>query len=332
MNSTKISGLAVDTEYSFNLVLRTSAGMYTSSVLTVRTHKMTDLSGITVTPGIMAAQLRESLAATIEKMGAKLNEQMRIDTTHFVCTEEKGAAWEKAKEMNVPVVLPDWVKGCEREGRIVGVRGYYLNADPKLRNVGPGVGMQRGDSQQSIPQQRRGDSQQSLPLREKMQRQESQSNVARPLQTPTTQVTPPTPEKVMKSSGAEKEEMAMEEPPTPPAKYGLRQSANPSDLDDKKEVSKDVEDEKHASEDVEDSKQWAKDRGYETQGGANSAEVSGTASRDEESPGPPGNETKSSLEIVAPNPVEEALAAEQTWKDKTESQERSEGGFDEVTL
>ncbi|KAJ9623560.1 hypothetical protein H2203_005822 [Taxawa tesnikishii (nom. ined.)] len=129
--STKISGLAIDTEYTFHLVLRTSAGTYSSEKLTVRTQKMTDLTGITITPGIMPAQLKDSLAETVERIGAKMIDTMRIDTTHFVCTEGRGQAWEKAMEMNVPVVVPDWVHGCEREGRIVGVRAYYLDADPK---------------------------------------------------------------------------------------------------------------------------------------------------------------------------------------------------------
>lgn len=130
--------------------MRTSGGTYSSERLVVRTHKMTDLSGITVTPGIMPAQLRESLEATIESMGAKLADSVRIDTTHFVCTEGRGAAWDKAVEMNVPVVVPDWVKGCEREGRIVGVRGYYLNADPRLRQIGPGAALSREESQASV--------------------------------------------------------------------------------------------------------------------------------------------------------------------------------------
>ena len=56
--------------------------------------------------------------------------------------------------MNIPVVRPEWVEGCEREGRIVGVRGYYLNADPRLRQVGQGVNVQqqsrRTDSTSSI--------------------------------------------------------------------------------------------------------------------------------------------------------------------------------------
>ncbi|KAF2422096.1 BRCT domain-containing protein, partial [Tothia fuscella] len=138
-SSTKISGLAVDTEYTFHLVLRTSAGTYSSEKLTVRTHKMTELSGITVTPGIMPSALKESLASTLDRIGGKMIDTVRIDTTHFICTEGRGTGWEKAMEMNIPVVVPDWIKGCEREGRIVGVRGYYLNADPRLRNVGPGV-------------------------------------------------------------------------------------------------------------------------------------------------------------------------------------------------
>jgi hypothetical protein len=142
--STKISGLALDTEYTFHLVLRTSAGQYTSEKLTVKTHKMTDLSGITITPGVMPGQLRDSLAETVNRMGAKMIDTVRIDTTHFVCTEPRGQAWEKAVEMNVPVVVPDWVKGCEREGKIVGVRGYYLDADPKHRQMGPSSQEHRG--------------------------------------------------------------------------------------------------------------------------------------------------------------------------------------------
>jgi hypothetical protein len=165
LTSTKISGLAVETEYTFQLVLRTSAGIYNSEKLVVKTHNMTDLTGITVTPGIMPAALRESLAGTLERIGAKLSDTVRIDTTHFVCTEPRGQAWERALEMNIPVVVPDWVKGCENEGRIVGVRGYYLDADPRLRQMGPSV---------------------------------VQTNMAErprtPPGTPSTKVTPPTPE------------------------------------------------------------------------------------------------------------------------------------------
>ncbi|KAK3991135.1 putative chitin biosynthesis protein CHS5 [Cladorrhinum sp. PSN332] len=134
MHTTKISGLAVDTEYSFHLVLRTTAGTFASQRVTVRTHKMTDLSGITITTGIMPAAVREGLVAAVDRIGAKIVDGVRIDTTHFVTTEGRGILWEKAKELNIPVVRPEWVDACERGGRILGVTKFYLDA----ARIGPG--------------------------------------------------------------------------------------------------------------------------------------------------------------------------------------------------
>ncbi|KAL6871414.1 chitin biosynthesis protein [Trichoderma novae-zelandiae] len=127
MHSTKISGLAVDTEYSFHLVLRTSAGTRASEKVVVRTHKMTDLSGITITTGILPAATRENLTRAVERIGAKIVDGVRIDTTHFVTTEGRGTAWEKAVENNIPVVRPEWVTACEQNGRILGVTKFYLD-------------------------------------------------------------------------------------------------------------------------------------------------------------------------------------------------------------
>lgn len=97
---------------------------------------MTDLSGITVTTGVLDPQQKEALGAALDRIGGKMIDSVRIDTTHFVCTEGRGAQWEKAVEMNIPVVVPEWVNACETEGTIAGVRGYYLNADPKARQLG----------------------------------------------------------------------------------------------------------------------------------------------------------------------------------------------------
>ena len=47
--STKVSGLQLDTEYTFQLVLRTTAGVYPSNLLRVRTHTMTDTMTVTKT-------------------------------------------------------------------------------------------------------------------------------------------------------------------------------------------------------------------------------------------------------------------------------------------
>ncbi|KAJ6786978.1 hypothetical protein PWT90_04111 [Aphanocladium album] len=128
MHSTKISGLAVDTEYTFHLVLRTSAGTRQSEKLAVRTHKMTDLSGITITTGFLPGPTKEALAQAVERIGAKIADSVRIDTTHFVTTEGRGTAWEKAVENNIPVVRPEWVEACEKNGRILGVTKFYLDA------------------------------------------------------------------------------------------------------------------------------------------------------------------------------------------------------------
>lgn len=182
ITATKISGLAVDTEYVFYLILRTSAGQYSSEKLTVRTHKMTDLSGITVTPGVLPAPLRESLSGAVERIGAKLADSVRIDTTHFVCVDGRGREWERAVDMNIPVVRPEWIEGCEREGRIVSVRGYYLNADPRLRQVGSGV------LQQSSPHQ-------TTARATQPERNESQSSLhqqqSRTIPVPQNQASPP---------------------------------------------------------------------------------------------------------------------------------------------
>ena len=101
---------------------------------------MTDLTGIVVTPGIMPAPLRDALETAVERIGGRMVDSVRIDTTHFVCTEGRGKDWERAREMNIPVVRPEFIEGCEREGRIVPVRGYYLDANPKDRQVGSSMG------------------------------------------------------------------------------------------------------------------------------------------------------------------------------------------------
>ena len=128
MHSTKISGLAVDTEYTFHLVLRTSAGTRHSDRVTVRTHKMTDLSGVTITTGILPTSVKEHLTQAVERIGAKIVDGVSLDTTHFVTTEGRGQAWEKAVEQNIPVVRPEWVDACEKSGRILGVAKFYLDA------------------------------------------------------------------------------------------------------------------------------------------------------------------------------------------------------------
>ncbi|ODV88689.1 hypothetical protein CANCADRAFT_32211 [Tortispora caseinolytica NRRL Y-17796] len=129
-HSTKLSGLSLDTPYTFSLELTTSAGVFTSDPVTVRTHKMTDLSGITICVGNIPDSQRDALEDAVKRMGARLplQETIQLDTTHFVCTVGAGPQWEKAVDANIPVVTPAWAIACANEHRIVGVRKFYLNA------------------------------------------------------------------------------------------------------------------------------------------------------------------------------------------------------------
>jgi hypothetical protein len=144
--------------------------------------------------------------------------------------------------MNVPVVVPDWLKGCEREGRIVGVRAYYLDADPKLRNIGP--------TSQSLPSpqvnsdSRRPSTQsqapnQSQPPQQHLQIQPQQLRVHPPLASPRIEHTPPTPEQAQHPeiptpqytpvpAPLPKDDEVDTAPPTPPKEDPVPEAQQPS--------------------------------------------------------------------------------------------------------
>jgi hypothetical protein len=134
--TTKLSGLQIDSKYVFHLRLDTTAGVYESEHITVHTHKMTDLSGITVCLGNIDAKegfTREDIEESLKNIGGKaLQDEVKVDTTHFIATIGLGTQWKKAADCNIPVVRPEWLKACETERRIVGVRNFYLDADPKF--------------------------------------------------------------------------------------------------------------------------------------------------------------------------------------------------------
>ena len=130
--STKVSGLQLDTEYSFQLVLRTTAGVYPSNLLRVRTHTMTDTSGISVCFGTVEDEVfLENAKAALGEMGAKWSDKIQIDTTHLVCTTPAatpsavsatggtvtgpGVEYQKALQLSIPVVQPQWILACHAE-------------------------------------------------------------------------------------------------------------------------------------------------------------------------------------------------------------------------
>mmetsp|Transcript_4249 Transcript_4249/g.4211 ORF Transcript_4249/g.4211 Transcript_4249/m.4211 type:complete len:534 (+) Transcript_4249:29-1630(+) len=131
--TTKLSGLSIDQTFQFQLRLDTTAGIYLSEAIEVTTHKMTDLSGITVCLGDISANDQftvEDIENTLKNMGANYppQDKIKVDTTHYICTREnkQNSEYLKAFDMNIPIIRPEWLKACERERRIVGVRDFYV--------------------------------------------------------------------------------------------------------------------------------------------------------------------------------------------------------------
>ncbi|KAK1225329.1 hypothetical protein PQX77_011747 [Marasmius sp. AFHP31] len=145
--STKLSGLDINSEYTFQLILRTTAGTYPSNVIRVRTHTMTDTSGISVCFGTVQDEvLLENAKMALQEMGAKWSEKIQIDTTHFICTtpaatpngaqasgnlgNAPGVEYQRALQLSIPVATPHWILACHAEKKMVAIAQYYLGAEP----------------------------------------------------------------------------------------------------------------------------------------------------------------------------------------------------------
>ncbi|KAF8978799.1 hypothetical protein BDQ17DRAFT_1417001 [Cyathus striatus] len=151
--STKLSGLELNTDYTFQLILRTSAGTFPSNILRVRTHTMQDTSGIAVCFGTVSDEvLLENCKLALREMGARWSDKIQIDTTHFVCTTpaatppgasavgnlggSPGVEYQRALQLSIPVVQPHWVLACHSEKRMVPIAAYYLGVSPSVPSAG----------------------------------------------------------------------------------------------------------------------------------------------------------------------------------------------------
>ncbi|KAK0207107.1 hypothetical protein DFS33DRAFT_1256744 [Desarmillaria ectypa] len=144
--STKLSGLQTDEEYTFQLILRTTAGTFPSNIVRVRTHTMTNTSGISVCFGnVQDSVLLENTKMALREMKAKWSDKIQIDTTHFICTTPAvtatgaqatgnaagapGIEYQRALQLSIPVLYPDWVIACYTEKRMVPIGAFDLKAD-----------------------------------------------------------------------------------------------------------------------------------------------------------------------------------------------------------
>ncbi|GLB34254.1 putative fibronectin type 3 domain containing protein [Lyophyllum shimeji] len=145
--STKLSGLEINTDYSFQLILRTTAGTFPSNLIRVRTHTMSDTSGISVCFGnVQDPVMLENAKLALREMKAKWSDKIQIDTTHFVCTTPAatpsgaqasgsssgapGVEYQRALQLSIPVVQPHWILACHAEKKMVPIASFYLGATP----------------------------------------------------------------------------------------------------------------------------------------------------------------------------------------------------------
>lgn len=142
--STKLSSLQSNEEYTFHLVLKTTAGTFQSNVIRVRTHTMKDTSGISVCFGnVEDEKMLIHAKQALEQMNAKWTDKVQIDTTHFVCTTSTpsnnnvdgghdgggsgpGAEYQKAVQLSLPIVQPQWILACQHERRLMPIAHFQL--------------------------------------------------------------------------------------------------------------------------------------------------------------------------------------------------------------
>jgi hypothetical protein len=168
-NSTKLSGLELNTEYSFQLVLRTTAGTFPSNLIRVRTHTITDTSGISVCFGnVQDEVLLENAKLALREMRAKWSDKIQIDTTHFVCTtpaatssgaqatgnraDAPGVEYQRALQLSIPVVQPLWILACHSEKKMMPIASFYLGANPSAPINSGSYARPQSMSQANLPQ------------------------------------------------------------------------------------------------------------------------------------------------------------------------------------
>ena len=130
----------MDAEYSFHLVAKTTAGTHQSPAVRVRTHTMTDCSGIRVVYGhVEPPELLEQARAALERIGGQSTDKIEsLVTTHFVCTAagSTGAAdtaYQRALQLSLPTVLPSWLLACDATKRLAPVQPHYLGTSTAAR-------------------------------------------------------------------------------------------------------------------------------------------------------------------------------------------------------
>ncbi|KAI9010329.1 hypothetical protein CLU79DRAFT_710669 [Phycomyces nitens] len=127
-NVAKLSGLEVDHEFEFHIVIKTTAGSYESNRVIARTHTMEDLTGIRVAFGMFEEPepAITELKALVKKMGATWTDEVDSETTHLLAQLPGGPGYDQAVRYSIPIVKPDWLVQCNKNKKIQSALPYYI--------------------------------------------------------------------------------------------------------------------------------------------------------------------------------------------------------------
>lgn len=133
-NTYKMSGLNIESKHAFQLRIDTSNGLYKSDVVVASTLSSKDFSGFNICIGALSTGKvnTDDIRAVADALGiVHVNRVCNQDTTHFltdVADDENEVSDEHllmAKELNIPIVTPNWLQGCLKENKLLGVKGFY---------------------------------------------------------------------------------------------------------------------------------------------------------------------------------------------------------------
>jgi hypothetical protein len=126
-NIVKLGGLLISTEYEVYIVLKTSAGSFASNKIVAKTLAMDDLKSLHISFGAFSDEGDiDSSLAILEKYGASFSEEITAENSHLICTIPKGPKYEKALELNIPCVTPEFLKECENNSLIQPSNLFYV--------------------------------------------------------------------------------------------------------------------------------------------------------------------------------------------------------------
>ncbi|KAJ3337632.1 Chitin synthase, class 5 [Gonapodya sp. JEL0774] len=125
----KLSGCEVNTEYEIFIGVRTSGGSLTSNKLMVRTHTLDNLTGIRIAFGEFGIPEEvQQLKEVCRRNECTWSDDLTVENTHFVCTLPRGEKYQRALELNIPIVNGDWIRQCEATRKIQPVGIYHVAA------------------------------------------------------------------------------------------------------------------------------------------------------------------------------------------------------------